>query len=275
MYDPLKNRLAALLSRPRPLKPQTQRALSAHLEAHSTTLPNFFLCAAAILEEYELDILFGPIFTPTLDERAEVSDLLFHWRPAEDQLRQLIAELEQQVPHATILLPDGSTSKLTLHEVMIDRFIRLLRLEHAPDPPTAAALRDALPAELWNIGIALLCERGMTPEHQKWFANFINHVRERHPLTRELLETVAEFIGSQRSLEPATLMDSAQALMRATHGTAAYAAGGHTYWSPDVAQHHHYRGQGRIDKDVIEQRQAEVERVTVMVEELSRWRKET
>jgi hypothetical protein len=64
------------------------------------------------------------------------------------------------------------------------------------------------------------------------------------------------------------LLESAEALMRATQGTAAYAAGGHTYWSPDVAQHHHYRGQGRIDRDVVEQRQAELERVTAMVEDL-------
>jgi hypothetical protein len=56
--------------------------------------------------------------------------------------------------------------------------------------------------------------------------------------------------------------------MRATQGTAAYAAGGHAYWSPDVAQHHHYRGEGKIDRDRFEQRQAEVELVTALVEDL-------
>jgi hypothetical protein len=56
--------------------------------------------------------------------------------------------------------------------------------------------------------------------------------------------------------------------MRATHGTAAYAAGGHAYWSPDVAQHHHYRGQGRVDVDRIDQRQAEVRQVATLVEDL-------
>jgi hypothetical protein len=56
--------------------------------------------------------------------------------------------------------------------------------------------------------------------------------------------------------------------MRATQGTAAYAAGGHAYWSPDVAQHHQYRGEGKIDQQRVEQQQAEVERVTALVEDL-------
>jgi hypothetical protein len=64
MYDQLKTRLAGLLSRPRPLKAQTERALVQHLEEHSTTLQNFFLCASAVLEEYELDIPLGRFSPP-------------------------------------------------------------------------------------------------------------------------------------------------------------------------------------------------------------------
>jgi hypothetical protein len=268
MYEQLRTRLAGLLRRPRVLPPQTDRQLQHHLAEHSSSVTNFLLCAADVLQEYELDILFGPVFTPSLDERAELADLLFHWRPEPAQLHQLAADLCTDVPHALVKLPDGTEAKLTMHEVMADRFVRLLRLEHGPDPAIAASLRDALPAELWQIAIALLCENGMTPAHQKWFAAFVNHIRGHRPATREQLQTVAEFIASQRILDRGALIESAQALMRATEGTAAYASSGHTYWSPDVAQHHHYRGQGRIDKDLVEQRQAEVQRVAAMVEDL-------
>jgi hypothetical protein len=144
----------------------------------------------------------------------------------------------------------------------------LLRLDSGPSPEVAAALRDGVPADLWPIGIALLCERGMTRDHQHFFAAFVNHVAGRRPITRALLETAAEFVASQTNLNHDSLVTSAEALMRATQGTAAYAAGGQNYWSPDVAQHHHYRGQGRVDKGVLEARQAEVERVTAMVEDL-------
>jgi hypothetical protein len=111
----------------------------------------------------------------------------------------------------------------------------------------------------------------MTAEHQRWFAAFVNHARGNRPINRAQLETVAEFVASQKSLDRNALIESAEALLRATQGTAAYASSGHTYWSPDVAQHHHYRGQGRVDKDIIEQRQAEVQRVAAMVEDLRRF----
>ncbi len=268
MLDQLKTRLASLLSRPRPMKPQTERQLAGQLAEHSSNLSGFLLCAADVLEDHEIDILFASIFTPTLDERAELADLLFHWRPTAGELQQIIDEMPKTVPFAKIKLPDGTDANLTLHEVMADRFVKLLRLDSGPDAATAAALRDALPAELWPIAVALLCERGMTAEHQHWFAAFVNHVRSHRMITRGFLQTTAEFIAGQKDLAKEKVLAAAEALMRATESTAAYTSGGHNYWSPDVAQHHQYRGQGRIDKELVEQRQAEVGFVTALVEDL-------
>jgi hypothetical protein len=270
MYDQLKSRVAALLRRPRAMKPQTERQLTPYLAEHSSSgLPAFLLCAAEVLEDFELDIVFGPIFTPTLDERAELADLLFHWTPSGEQLAQLVKDLANDVQHAIVRLPDGSEAKLSLHEVMIERFVRLLRLDAGPDPAPAAALRDALPSELWPVAVALMCERGMTGDHHRWFAAFVNHmVSHRREMTRALLQTVAEFIAGQKSLDRATVLAAAEALSRATEGTAAYASSGHAYWSPDVAQHHHYRGEGKVDQQRVDDSQAEAQRVAALVAEL-------
>ena len=268
MYDQLKSRLIALLARPRPFRSQTDRQIHQYLSEHSTNLPSFLLCAADLLEDHELDILFGPIFTPTLDERGELADLLFHWKPTAQRLQQLVADLCREVPHGIVRLPDGTPAPLTFHEVMAERFIRLLRLDHAPTPPVSAALRESLPAELWPIAIALLCEPGMSARHQEWFAAFVAHAAARRSLSRESLETAVDFLKSQANLSHGTLITAAAALLRATEGTAAYTAAGHSYWSPDVAQHHHYRGQGNIDKERVALRLAEVERVTALVEDL-------
>jgi hypothetical protein len=265
MYDQLKSRLAELLVRPRPMKPQTERQLAQHLAEHSSGTVAFLLCASSVLEDHELDILFGPTFTPTLDERAEVADLLYHWRPNEGDVRRLIEELSAEVAHAIVQLPDGSHAPLTMHEVMADRFVRLMRLDSAPDARTAAALREVLPAELWPLSIALLCEPGMTPRHQLWFAAFVNHASALATMSRGFLETTAEFIATHRNLDPAFLASAAEALMRATDKTVTYAAGGHAYWSPDVAQHHQYRGQGNVDRDRLAAREAEVQHVAELV----------
>ena len=270
MYDSLKSRIAELLRRPRAMKPQTERQLTPFLAEHSSSgVPAFLLCAADVLEEFELDVVFGPLFTPTLEERAELADLLFHWTPTSEQLEQLVKELSTEVPHATVNLPDGSEAKLSLHEVMVDRFVRLLRLDAGPDPATAAALRDALPSELWPVAMALACERGMTVHHQHWFAAFVNHiVSHRRDVTRELLQTIAEFIAGQKTLDRAAVLASAEALAKATRATAAYAGSGHAYWSPDVAQHHHYRGEGKVDQQRLDEQQAEASRVAALLEEL-------
>ena len=268
MYDQLKDRLIQLLKRPRPVKPQTDRQLAQHLSEHSSRLTDFLLCAPDLLEEYELDILFGPIFTPTLDDRAEVADLLFHWRPGAEQLSQLVGEITRELGEVTVVLPDGQQVPLRLHEVMIDRFVRLMRLDAGPDAATAASMRDAMPAQLWPLGVALLCERGMSLDHQKWFASFVNHMAAHRTISRGLLLSVGEFVAGQRNLDRAALLPAAEALMRATEGTAAYAASGHAYWSPDVAQHHHYRGEGRVDQELLAQRKAELDYVTTLVDDL-------
>lgn len=268
MYDQLKSRVADLIARPRPLKPQTERQLAEHLAEHTASLRSFLLAAAEVLEDYELDILFGPQFTPTIDELAEVADLLYHWRPSDDELTQLVNELTDDVGTATVLLPDGDEADLTLHEAMVDRYVRLLRLSSAPDAATAASLRDSLPAELWPVAVALACQRGFDSRKQKWFADFVHHQSEQRAIVRGLLETVADFIAKQPSLDRPALIEAADALVRASQETAAFASSGHTYWSADVAQHHHYRGQGNVDKHRLEQRRKELEWATAMAEDL-------
>jgi hypothetical protein len=274
MYDELKKRLCELLRRPRELKPQTERQLTQQLAEHGASMTSFLLGAANVLEEHELDILFASLFTPTLAERSELTDLLYHWRPSAADQERLIAELRGELGHITVGLPDGSAAKLALHEVMLDRFVRLLRLDCGPDSGTAAALRDALPAPLWPLALALACERGMTKEHQAWFAAFVNHMAGRRAVTRGLLETVVDFVSKELTLDHDALVTAAEALMRATQTVASYTAGGHTYWSPDVAQHHHYRGQGNVDKQRLAANQADLENVTMMVEDLKTFESE-
>jgi hypothetical protein len=268
MYEQLRSRIGSMLGRPRAMKPQTQRQLASYLDEHKTSLSSFMLCAANVLEEHELDIVFGPLFTPTLDERCEVADLLFHWRPAPEQLARLAGDLCADVGTAVVRMPDGTPAELTLHEVMTERYVRLLRLENGPEPSVAAALRDGLPADLWPVAVALMCEPGMTAAHQAWFAEFVNHMAGRHAVSRGLLEMTADFLARQASLGRDVMIGAAEALMRATEGTAAYAASGHTYWSPDVAQHHHYRGQGNVDQQRLAQRRDEVAHVATIVNDL-------
>jgi len=272
MYDQLRDRIAQLLTRPRTLKPQTERQLSRYLTEHSAEMVPFLADAAARLEEHELDILFAPQFTPHLDDQAAVSDLLFHWQPTPEKLDQLVPDLCAQVGHVVVQLPGDVEAKLTLHEVMVERFVRLLHLHHAPAPGVSASMRESLPNELWSVATALLRQRGFTPTRQAWFARFVCHMASRHPIDQAQLEAAAQFIAGQPTLDGAALAVAAEAMVRAAVGSAAYAQSGRTYWSPDVAQHHHYHGQGQVDQGLVKTRQEEAEQLKMIEEDLKTFR---
>lgn len=217
----------------------------------------FMLQVAELLEEHDIDILFAPQFTPTLDDRAQISELLYHWKPSNHQIAQLVPDLDAAALHAIVQTPDGTDAKLPLHEVMIDRFVRLMHFDRIPDLNVSGVLRDALPTDLWPIGDALLRQRGFTPTRQAWFAGFITHMAAQRSIDRGLLIATAEFVADHINLDVDKLANEARALCKAAERSVAFAQGGHNYWSPDVAQHHHYRGQGQIDKDLVQQRHLE------------------
>src|SRR5262245_13526581 len=133
MYQQLSSQLSALLAQPRPLKPQTERHVAGYLQEHGGDNAGFLSRAHELLEEHELDILFGPEFTPTLDDQAAVSDALATFRPSRADLERLNADLCAKKAEASIQLPDGTIAKLPLHEVMISRFVKLMRLDQAPE----------------------------------------------------------------------------------------------------------------------------------------------
>src|SRR5205809_6054141 len=81
MFQTLKQEVQRLLSRPRALKPQTERQIAHYLQEHGGTEAEFLARAPGLLEEHDLEILFAPSFTPELDEQAAVAELLSNWRP--------------------------------------------------------------------------------------------------------------------------------------------------------------------------------------------------
>jgi len=59
-------------------------------------------------------------------------------------------------------------------------------------------------------------------------------------------------------LEHAALLAAALNLVRAAKAAADYVQAGRMYWSPDVAQHHQNRGEGRVDEVLVQQRRDEL-----------------
>lgn len=259
MYEPFIARLAERLAMPRVIKPQTQRQLERHCSEASDEIEALLRRATEWLEEEELDLVFAAQFTPNREDQVAVSDLLYHWRPTPDQIDRMTPDVCQRQPQAIIVLPGDVKAPLPLHEVMAERFIRLLGLQRTAEPCVSAALREILPGNMWPTATALLRQRGFTPRRQHWFVSFVAHMSRQHPISESLLATAAEFVAETPRLEIDAMVRNAGELVKAAHGLVSHARGGRAYWSADVAQHHHYRGQGEIDENLVQNRQDEEE----------------
>src|SRR5207253_9643398 len=111
----------------------------------------------------------------------------------------------------------------------------------------------------------LMRQRGFTVDRQAWFAAFVRHMARRQPVTEGELSAAAQFIIDQPKLEHKALVVAGEELVRAAKAAVAYAQAGRMYWSPDVAQHHQFRGEGRIDKPLVKQRQDELNSLEIVV----------
>lgn len=256
--DRIREVLLDVLSRPRSLRQQTLRHLEDHVEGGEEDLRRFLATAARELEDYEVEILFAPVFTPTPQEQIEVGEPLARHRPARATVEAIIDELRRTVTTCQIALPGGGTAPLAVHEVLIDRYVTLLRLDAAPELEVVDSLRETLPGELVPLTLALLRRKGITRRHQQWAARFLEFARGRHAIDRELVELLLDFLASRGSLDHADMEQGLDSLLRATMEAGTFAQRGRMYWSSEVAEHHQFRGQGRVDDEQIDRAAREI-----------------
>ena len=266
--EKLKGTIATMLHRPRELKPQTQRHLYDHVDGQDADFPDFFARAAQELEDYQIEILFAPIFTPDFNEQLEVTECLTDYFPTPDETVDLIGELTASVASCPIVLPDGSTAPLGLHEVLIERFVKLLCFDRVPDQKVTDTTLQNLSEDSGKLALTLMRRTGMTPAHQEWLAHFLVFVSDRHPLEREMLEALVDFLASQNKLDHEGLSKSLDGLLRATVDAGNFAQQGRRYWSSDVAEHHQFRGQGIIDEKQVEDAKREARILELLTTDL-------
>lgn len=127
--SPLLETLAAGLERSRPITTQVARHIS---EAHAVTRENiggFLSEELPKLEDYEVDLVLAPLFTPTLQDQAPVAELLGKTSIALSQWPELVQQLVRRPTIAPLVTEDGAAQAVPLREVTIERFVHRLRLD--------------------------------------------------------------------------------------------------------------------------------------------------
>ncbi len=121
--------LAAALERPREVTPQVSHHV---IETHGVAreaVGEFLATELARLEDYEVDLILSPLFTPTLADQAPVAELLGRETIPAATWPELIQQLTLRPTRAQFIVEGGVKHEVALRDVTIERFVRRLHLD--------------------------------------------------------------------------------------------------------------------------------------------------
>lgn len=136
--------LAAELERPRAVSPQVIKHIVGTHAVAREDIGAFLTEALPKLEDYEVDLVLAPLFTPSLADQSVFAELLGKKSVAADQWSALTQQLAQRPTLARLTTEDGVTHPVPLRNVTIERFTHRLRLEGTIDD-TVFQLISSLP----------------------------------------------------------------------------------------------------------------------------------
>jgi len=146
--------LATELERPRELSPRVLNYIGGTYGIDHDAIGAFLVDGLPKLEDYEIDLILSPVFTPKLADQAVFAELLGGAGVAREEWPVLIEQLVSRPTRAQLVTPDAQAHPVTLREVTIERYVHRLRLEatipdwlyKVLDEETPAADRNMLKA---------------------------------------------------------------------------------------------------------------------------------
>lgn len=135
------------LTRPRQITEQVLTHILSHYSYTLDQIDEFFNEEVPRLEDYEIDILFSPIFTPKIQDKAMFSKILEEIDISNDDVEEIIRSLEEKKLKATfyVVLKNGNEVhekkiSVQLNSVNLRRYVKLLNLDCKPSAQLSKAL---------------------------------------------------------------------------------------------------------------------------------------
>jgi len=204
--------LAAELERPREISAQVANHLVGTYGLTRDAIGSFLVNGLPKLEDYEIDLILSPLFTPALPEQAVFAEFLGRDSIAKEQWPGLVQQLVALPARAELVTEDGQTHLVILREVTIERFMHRLRLDGLIPEPLFKLISDLPPAAdrpvLKAIARRLVWK---TEARQNILGHFLRFaIRDRV----YQLDDVAELLKLTETYEPA---DASELLARIPH----------------------------------------------------------
>jgi hypothetical protein len=189
--------IAAELERQRPLTKQVSDHLASHYSISRDEQGDFLATELEPLEDYQIDLIFSPLFTPSLADQALFSSLLDHTVLPASDWPALVQLLGARPTISQIVTEDGRLHPVKLREVTIDRYVTRLNLDVSLPEPLLKLLNTLPPAEDRAL-LKALARRSVwkvVPRREVLFRYLLaatsNHFYQRDDLTAllKLMET--------------------------------------------------------------------------------------
>jgi hypothetical protein len=138
--------LAAELERPRTVSPQVVNHL---IETYGTArdeIGSFLRNQIADREDYEIDLILSPLFTPTLKDQSVIAELLGRNSAPANQWPSLVKDLVARPVTARLVTEDGQTHSVILRNVTIERFVNRLCLDSSISESLLSLINNLAPA---------------------------------------------------------------------------------------------------------------------------------
>jgi hypothetical protein len=136
--------LVTALERSRDLPAQVVNHLVGTYGIEREAVGPFLVNELPRLEDYEIDLILSPVFTPTLQDQAVFADFLGRDSVPAGQWPSLIQQLAARPTRAPLVTADGQVHPVPLREVTLERYVHRLRLD-ATIPEALFHLLNQLP----------------------------------------------------------------------------------------------------------------------------------
>jgi len=121
--------IAAELERPREITGQVFKHIAGTYGVERDAIPAFLTQELPKLEDYEIDLILSPLFTPKLPDQAVIARFLGAESIPREDWPVFTRQLATRPTVAQLIASDGKSYPVPLSEISIERFVYRLRLD--------------------------------------------------------------------------------------------------------------------------------------------------
>ena len=230
--------LAAELERPRELSARVLSYIGGNYNVEHDAVGTFLVDQLSNLEDYEIDLILSPAFTPKLSDQAVFAELLGPAPVAREQWPELIEQLAAQPVMAQLLTQDGVAHSVKLREVTIERYVHRLRLE-AKIPQSIFGLLEKLP-QADRPMLKAIARRNVweNPDAEAILETYLRAVIDQGSYTLADASALLELLESRKPGSLAELVERIPVWLETLRHQIEVAAGPKPFFSQDVERMH-------------------------------------